>query len=88
MPVIKLWPGLSWAGHCTGGGSQLWLSPSSPLSTTKLGLGEAGADGRASWGPGQAPPPQGKGALEPPGRSRDSVWGLARAAQSSGQAAA
>lgn len=83
MLLIKLWPGLFWAGHCTGGGNQLWLSRLSPLSTTRLpwGLGwhwgEAGADGRASWGPAQAPPPQGKGVLESQGRSMDRVWGLA-----------
>lgn len=52
-----------------------------------LGQGEAGADGGASWGPGQAPPPQGKGALEPPAGAWTVCVGL-RAAQSCGQAAA
>lgn len=37
--------------------------------------GEAGADGEASWDPAAAPPPRGKGALEPQGRSMDSGCG-------------
>lgn len=63
-------------------GSQLWLSRLSPLSTTRLpwGLGwqwgEAGADGRASWGPAQAPPPQGKGVLRVPRQEHGPCVGL------------
>lgn len=37
MLLIKLWPGLSWAGHCPGGGSQLWLSRSVGLSQAAKG---------------------------------------------------
>lgn len=55
MLLIKLWPGLSWAGHCTGGGSQLWLSRSSPLSITRLPWG-------AGWGWGRE-----EQMAEPPG---------------------
>lgn len=87
MKYFRLNYGQGCLGQVTAqeGGASSGLALGLPFQ--QQGSRGAAADGRASRGPAQAPPPQGRGPGAPR-QDRASVWGLTQAAQSPGQAAA